>query len=146
MTNFMLTDLDIILGIEEMLSSVSEERTEALAKRHLDAPKSGEKIIGEITSLATRRLWAASFVGAMKAQKLRSESEMDGDEAESTRMKEEAGRQSAYSEVIRDLFFLQLKHDVNGYDMPGLGIRADWKVVETQNAAQSIIQKLFGGM
>lgn len=123
-------ELTVLNDLCERLKAISAEHIEAAA-RHLKPRKKDETAIGELTSPATRAIYAlwVSLTAQEKLCHARAEL-LTGPELEAESKHDEA-LYDMLGDAAREIFWAQAKIDLGFYeaDCQCVGLRAGWQLV-----------------
>ena len=144
-----IVKLALLEEIEHEMALMTEAHVRR-AERNLCRPHEGERALGTIHSEGARRAWAlanayeARGMEAALGAKFRADSLEERDA-----LKTEATRCAAVEEIVRDLFWLQVKVDIGGEawtSAGGIGLRSGWMLVASApHPVEGLIAKLLGG-
>jgi hypothetical protein len=135
----------------QQINDEMNEVTDAMILRYgakLDPPKKGETLLGTIHSERARRLYCASqrIIAKAGEMKLRCDTVAASDEEE-TELAGEASRLLTLSEIIKKLWWLEARIEMNHFQ-GDISIRKDYMIVGSVESSgsevPSVIRKLFG--
>jgi len=146
----MTTDLlasDVLISASQMFDEMPLEKAEILAPRGMTDKKDGEKVLGEISSNLTKRLFALTFYCRVRYRELLMSSETELDSEKAAQSVAEGHRLGEYADLFKALLFVNIQHELNTWDKP-IGVRKGWLIVE-QAAAPGLgpefMRRMMGG-
>ena len=125
-----LTKINCLVEMEVCLNDATDEDIEWVERR-LDPLGDGDRLLGTVPDQDSRLLWAVGARLRIQAQSDNTAADLLHDPLEIQDKKTRAQRLWAISELMRAMFWIQVRDEFNSWT-GFVGIRSGWRVVESQ--------------
>lgn len=143
-----LRTLSVINDLTERLKGITAEQIAAFGRRLNPRPRKRSTFVGSVDEIGTRALYALWRSLDCESDIEQAKAAMAVHEQVETDLSERHALLASLACVAREMFWSQVKLDLGIHKCVGIGIFADWSIVEQKNSGPSIsgFMQMLGGV